>query len=120
MANALPVITGLAVGIGFVVVFSIFFTPSLLRDNTSSSAAPIGEVVGSSEVIFVDFAVTLPERDIVVKKGETVKIPITVETFGNVEKILRFSIVPRSQEPDATELALSLENESVVCYQRTI
>ena len=40
------VITGLAVGIGFVVVFSIFFTPSLMDRNGSDSAVPTESAVG--------------------------------------------------------------------------
>src|SRR5207249_4541457 len=40
------VITGLAVGIGFVVVFSIFFTPSLMISDGSNSAVPTESAVG--------------------------------------------------------------------------
>jgi len=52
----------------------------------------------------------------IVKKGETVRVPVTIETFGNVEKVLSLSIMPHwtdSEVPDASELALFLDKESV-------
>jgi hypothetical protein len=87
----LSVITGLAVGIGFVVVFSIFFTSSLMKSDDSNSAVTLGE---AGHTISVDFGVALPERDMIVKKGETVRVPVTIETLGNVEKVLSLSIMP--------------------------
>lgn len=71
MTSALPaVIAGLAVGIGFVVVFSIFFTPSMMNSDGSSSAVTLGE---EGQTIHIDFTISLPERDMIVKKGETVR-----------------------------------------------
>ena len=55
------VISGLAVGIGFVVTFSIFFTPSL-NGNCSSSAVPIEDARRPN---VIDFTVALTERDMV-------------------------------------------------------
>ena len=114
------VITGLAVGIGFVVVFSIFFTPSFMNSNGSNSAVILGE---AGQSISIDFGVALPERDMVVKKGETVRVPVTIETKGNVEKVLSLSIMPGALDievPDASELALSLDKESVVLSKDNI
>lgn len=110
------VITGLAVGIGFVVVFSIFFTPSFMDSDVSDSAVTLGE---AGQTISIDFGVALPERDIIVKKGETVRVPVTIETLGSLEIVLGLSVIPGIIEtpdreaPDAGELALSLDKESV-------
>ena len=116
------VIAGLAVGISFVVVFSIFFTQSLTHSSDNNAAVVLGE---EGQTIDIDFGVSLAERDIIVKKGEMVRVPVTIETFGNVEKILSLSITPGSIEPDtelpdAGQLALSLDNESVVLSEDNI
>src|SRR5206468_1402061 len=98
------VVTGLAVGIGFVVVFSIFFTPSLMNSNGSDSAVILGE---AGQTISIDFGVALPERDMIVKKGETLRVPVTIQTKGNVEKVLSLSIMPYTMDreaPDANQL----------------
>jgi hypothetical protein len=116
----LSVITGLAVGIGFVVVFSIFFTSSLMKSDDSNSAVTLGE---AGQTISIDFGVALPERDMIVKKGETVRVPVTIETLGNVEKVLSLSIMPYTvdrEAPDAGQLALSLDKESVVLSKDNI
>lgn len=116
------VISGLAVGIGFVVLFSIFFSPSL-SSNTTNSAVTLGE---EGQTISIEFGVALADRDIIVRKGETVRVPVTIETLGNVEKVLDLSIVSAPIEPDspgvadASELALSLDNESVVLSKDNI
>lgn len=113
-----PVIAGLAVGIVFVVGFSIFFTsPPLMNSSASNSPIVLGE---EGQTIFIDFSVALPERDMVIKKGETVRVPVTIETQGSVEKVLSLSIMPQSNVPDASELALSLDNESVVLSEDNI
>jgi hypothetical protein len=67
------VISGLAVGAGFVVVFSILFTASLSNDG-SDSPIMLGE---EGQSIEIDFGVAL-ERDIVVKKGEALRVPVTI------------------------------------------
>lgn len=114
---AMPaIIAGLGVGIGFIVVFSAFFTPSLTTSSGSKSPLILGE---EGQTIEIDFGVALPERDIIVKKGETVRVPVTIETQGNVEKVLSLSISPTPIEPDTKlpeegQLALSLDNERVV------
>ena len=56
------VISGLAVGIGFVVMFSIFFTPSLMNGNGSNSAVPVEDARRPN---VIDFTVALTERDMV-------------------------------------------------------
>jgi hypothetical protein len=91
------------------------------------------DIVGSIDIVSaieeaerVDFGVALPERDIVVKKGETVKVPVTIETLGNLEIVLNLAIEPGKIEtpddevPDASELALSLDRESVVLTRDNI
>lgn len=111
------VITGLAVGVGFVVIFSIFFTPSLMNSNGSKSAVPIEEAEE------INFVVAIPERDMIVKKGETVRVPVTIETLGNVEIVLSLSIMPGAPDivvPDASELALSLDKECVALTKDNI
>src|SRR5881628_3779154 len=55
----------------------------------------------------------------IVKKGETVRVPVTIETLGSLEIVLDLSISPAPIEPDnevadSSELALSLDKESVV------
>ena len=113
----LPVITGLAIGIGLIVVFSIFFTPSLMDSNDSNSAVPVEDAEE------INFGVALPERDIIVKKGETIMVPVTIETLGNVEIVLSLSIEPGSPDievPDSSELMLSLDNENVVLSRDNI
>lgn len=117
-----PVIAGLAVGIGFVVLFSLFFTPSVTNSSGNNSAVILGE---EGQTIEIDFGVAIAERDIAVKKGETVRVPVTIETFGNVEKVLSLSITPSPIEPDtkvpdAGQLALALDNESVVLSKDNI
>lgn len=121
---ALPaaVISGLAGGIGFVVVFSIFFTPSSMSSDGSNSAVTLGE---AEQTLSIDFGVALPERDMIVKKGETVRVPVTIETKGNLEIVLGLSIMPGpiapdNEVPDASELALSLDKESVVLSKDNI
>ena len=118
---AAPVIVGLAVGIGCVVVFSIFFTPSLMNSSGSNSAVTLGE---AGQTIEIDFGVALPERDMIVKKGETVRVPVTIETQGNVEKVLSLSVMPYtfdgSEVADASRLRLSLDRESVVLSEDNI
>jgi hypothetical protein len=114
------VIAGLAVGIGFVIVFSIFSTPSLMNSDGSDSAVTLGK---AGQTISVDFGVALPERDMIVKKGETVRVPVTIETMGNLEKVLSLSIMPYTfdrEAPDAGQLALSLDKESVVLSKDNI
>jgi hypothetical protein len=111
------VISGLAVGIGFVVVFSIFFTPSLMNSDGSNSTVPVEEAEE------IDFTVALPERDMIVKKGETVRVPVTIETMGNLEIVLGLSITPYTMDreaPDVGQLALSLDKESVVLSKDNI
>ena len=110
------VITGLAVGIGFVVVFSIFFTPSLMNSNGSKPAVHVEEAKE------INFVVAL-ERDMIVKKGETVRVPVTIETLGSLEIVLGLSIEPGSPDievPHASELSLSLDKESVVLSKDNI
>lgn len=116
----LAVIAGLAVGIGVVVIFSISFTPSLMNTTGSSSPIPVEDAKE------INFVVALPERDIIVKKGETVRVPVTIETLGNLEIVLGLSVVPGIIEtpddevPDTSELALSLDKESVVLSKDNI
>lgn len=116
----LAVIAGLAVGIGVVVIFSISFTPSLMNSTGSSSPIPVEDAKE------INFVVALPERDIIVKKGETVRVPVTIETLGNLEIVLGLSVVPGIIEtpddevPDTSELALSLDKESVVLSKDNI
>jgi hypothetical protein len=114
-----PVIVGLAVGIGFVAVFSVFLTSPLGRKG-SNSAVTLGE---EGQTIFIDFGVSLPERDIIIKKGETTSVPVTIETQGSIEKVLSLSI--RSHEtgteaPDPGGLSLALDRESVVLSEENI
>ena len=109
------VISGLAVGFGFVLVFSIFFTSSLINSNGSNSPVVLGE---TGQTISIDFGVALPERDMIVKKGETVRVPVTIESIGNLEIVLDLSVNPAPIEQDnevldASELALSLDEKSV-------
>ena len=114
------VISGLAVGIGFVVMFSIFFTPSLMNGNGSSSAVPVEDARRQN---VIDFTVALAERDTVVKRGEMLRVPVTIETKGNLEIVLDLSIMPGAPDievPDASELALSLDKESVVLSKDNI
>ena len=114
------VISGLAVGIGFVVMFSIFFTPSLMNGNGSSSAVPVEDARRPN---VIDFTVALAERDMVVKRGEMLRVPVTIETKGNLEIVLDLSIMPGAPDievPDASELALSLDKESVVLSKDNI
>jgi hypothetical protein len=66
------------------------------------------------EVIAVDFSPILAEKDIVVKNGQTVKIPIMIESSKETEKVLKLSIIAQSDVPDSDELQLSLDNESIV------
>jgi hypothetical protein len=118
--STLPVITGLAVGIGFVVVFSIFFTPSLMDSDGSDSAVVLGK---EGQTISIDFSVALPERDMIVKKGESLMVPVTIETLGNLEIVLDLSIEPGALDievPDPNELALSLDKESVALSKDNI
>ena len=116
------IISGLAVGIGFVILFSIFFAPSL-SSNSGNSAVTLGE---EGQTISIDFGVNLPERDIIVKRGETVMVPVTIETLGNLEIVLNLLVVPAPIEPDspgvadASELALSLDNETVTLSKENI
>ncbi|MGH9877872.1 MAG: hypothetical protein ACRD5H_09555, partial [Nitrososphaerales archaeon] len=52
-----------------------------------------------------------------------VRVPVTIETFGNVEKVLSLSIMPGAPDievPDASELALSLDKESVALSKDNI
>lgn len=119
---ALPaaVISGLVVGIGFVVVFSIFFTPSSMNSDDSNSSVILGE---AGQILSIDFGVALPERDMIVNKGEMVRVPVTIETLGNVEKVLSLSITPYTvdrEAPDAGQLALSLDKESVLLSKENI
>jgi hypothetical protein len=112
-----PSIAGLAVGIGFVVMLSIFFTPPLMNSGGSNSPLPVEEVEE------VNFGVALPERDIVVKRGETVRVPVTIETLGSVEIVLGLSVMPYTSDieaPDASELALFLDKESIVLSKDNI
>lgn len=79
-----------------------------------TNAVVLGE---PGQTISIDFAVALPERDMIVKKGETVRVPVTIETLGTSEMVLDLSIMSGSLDvevPDASELALSLDKESVV------
>jgi len=114
--SAAPAIAGLAVGIGFVVVFSVFLTPSLVSSNGSNPAVRVEE---ANEINFV---VAL-ERDMIVKKGETVRVPVTIETPGNLKLVLGLSIEPGAPDievPHASELVLSLDNESIVLSRDNI
>jgi hypothetical protein len=74
--SRLPVIAGLAVGIVFVVLFS-----SLLPRNESTlsggaDTTPEEQIDDIRHLLpnYIDFSVSLPEQDIILKKGETVKI----------------------------------------------
>lgn len=119
-SDELPVIAGLTVGIGFVVAFSIFFTPSLMNsDGSSNSAVVLGE---EGQTIEIDFGVALPERDMVVKKGETIRVPVTIETRGSVEKVLSLSLMPYTFDSSETagDLVLSLDRETVVLSEDDI
>ena len=114
--NIPAVIAGLAVGIGFVVVFSLLSAPSLI-DSGNSSAAVTGE---TGQEILIDFSIGLAERDMIVKTGEILRAPITIESRGSAERMLSLSIRYAADLPDAGELVLSLDTESVVLSEDNI
>ncbi len=74
------------------------------------------------QTIEIDFGVALPERDMVVKKGETIRVPVTIETRGSVEKVLSLSLMPYTFDSSeiAGELVLSLDRETVVLSEDNI
>jgi len=80
------------------------------REEAQQGANPEGLV----EVIAVDFSPSLKEQDIVVMKGQTVKIPVMIESGKDTEKVLSLSIISRSDVPDSSELELSLDNGRIV------
>ncbi len=113
--TTLPAVTGLAIGVGLVVVFSIFFTPSL-KSNDSNSTVQVEEATETN------FGVAL-QRDMIVKKGETIMVPVTIETLGTLELVLDLSVIPYTADieaPDTGELALSLDNNRVVLTKDNI
>lgn len=140
-----PVVVGLAIGIAFVGLFSAFSTSLPITSNHSPSSVNAEivpdwqvievEVVDSGlespsiagqeevvaeEAVHVDFSAMLAEQDIVVKKGQTVKIPILIESERETEKVLSLSIIARSDVPDSTEIELSLDKGSVVLSKNDI
>ena len=59
----------------------------------------------------------------IVKTGETLRAPITIESRGSAERMLSLSIrdaAPDIDLPDAGELVLSLDTESVVLSEDNI
>lgn len=111
-STTVPVIAGLAVGIAFIATFSVLGFP--MQQRVDSTQQPVAEEV------FIDFSVTLAEQDIVVKKGQTVKVPILIESGKETEKVLSLSIIARGDVPDSSELQLSLDKDSVVLSKSDI
>lgn len=129
---AIPVIAGLAVGIAFVVSFSSLSSLLPIRNDSAFPVEPNTmpeeqiEGIDSDSVDltslpnYIDFSVSLPEIDIILKKGETVKIPVLIESDRQTEKVLTLSVMPYSEETlsviysEVPELALSLDKQTVV------
>lgn len=130
--TAIPVIAGLAVGIAFVVLFSSSSSLLPVRNDSAFSVEPNTipeeqiEGIDSDSVDltslpnYIDFSVSLPEADIILKKGETVKIPVLIESDRQTEKVLALSVMPYSDlsimpYSEVIEgLALSLDKQTVV------
>jgi len=106
--TAIPVTAGLAVGIAFVVLFSTLSSLLPVRNDSAFSVEPNTmpeeqiEGIDSDSVDltslpnYIDFGVSLPEIDIFLKKGETVKIPVLIESDRQTEKVLTLSVMPYS------------------------
>ena len=111
----------------------LFTITGVLRIPATYEGLDRYDVVGSIDVVSaieeaqeINFVVVLPERDMFVKKGETVRVPVTIETLGNLEIVLGLSVIPGiiatpdDEVPEASELALSLDRESVVLTRDNI
>lgn len=69
---------------------------------------------GGVEAIAIDFSPIIGEQDIIVNKGQTVKIPVMIESDKETEKVLTLSIIPSGDVPDSSQLQLSFDKDSIV------